>query len=370
MHFSAILYLLTSICVISAVNLFLLYKLRKLNVFNGLLMTYNAYLGCHALYILIVEQFFVREVWLDRYAPFALMYGPFLYFAFISISEQKISRKVILWHSTPFACFSLVFIGISVVNVSSDFINIYYRALLIVTAFSFSFYTILAIIFNDKPLEIRFKQRKLIGLSAIIILIFVSMITVSIVFSEQRVVSNPTATDLIRTIMYCCMLVSALMVFRYETSLIFLRLHQAEPLSEAPAELLLHRVKKEPSVKYEKSTLSEKQLIDYQDKLEDLMENKRVFLMTDLSLQKLALLMHTPSHHLTQVFSLQMKTSFYDYVNQFRVNYAQQLLKNENQLNLEEVAERSGFNSKVSFNRNFKAILSVTPSEYRNQFSS
>lgn len=85
----------------------------------------------------------------------------------------------------------------------------------------------------------------------------------------------------------------------------------------------------------------------------------------NLSLGKLAKKIDAPKHHLTQLLNIRMSTSFNKYINGLRIEYACELLKEERKLSMEELAYECGFNSKVSFYRNFKNVTGVTPSEYR-----
>lgn len=61
--------------------------------------------------------------------------------------------------------------------------------------------------------------------------------------------------------------------------------------------------------------------------------------------------------------------SFSDYVNRFRVRYAQELIRNQGKaLPLSEVSERSGYADRTSFYRAFKKETGVSPSEWMASF--
>ena len=59
--------------------------------------------------------------------------------------------------------------------------------------------------------------------------------------------------------------------------------------------------------------------------------------------------------------------TFFDYVNNLRVEHAVGLLQKSN-LRLNVIAEQSGFNSISTFRRVFVAKQQCTPSEYRKRF--
>ncbi len=120
--------------------------------------------------------------------------------------------------------------------------------------------------------------------------------------------------------------------------------------------------------RYERSALSAIQLQLYEQKLIVGVKGDKLYLKQSLTLTSLAHYLKIPSHHLTQVFSMQVKQSFYQYINGFRIDEACALLNSsENLMHLEGIAEKSGFNSKASFNRHFKNLMGCTPSEYRNR---
>lgn len=72
--------------------------------------------------------------------------------------------------------------------------------------------------------------------------------------------------------------------------------------------------------------------------------------------------------YLSRYFKQRTGIPFSNYVNQYRINEASYLLK-KTQKKILEVALDCGFTSLRSFNRNFKAIIGLTPNEYRAQYN-
>lgn len=65
--------------------------------------------------------------------------------------------------------------------------------------------------------------------------------------------------------------------------------------------------------------------------------------------------------------NIEFQQNFYNYVNQHRIKYAENMLKDpeESEESILMIAYNSGFQSKTSFNKAFKSINGLTPSEYR-----
>lgn len=70
------------------------------------------------------------------------------------------------------------------------------------------------------------------------------------------------------------------------------------------------------------------------------------------------------ANNLSQQFKRRFGITPAKYLNSMRVEKAKQLLR-ESALGVREVAQLSGFSDFSSFNRNFKAVVSISPSQYR-----
>ncbi len=66
-----------------------------------------------------------------------------------------------------------------------------------------------------------------------------------------------------------------------------------------------------------------------------------------------------------------MGLHLFDFVNEYRINHAKNLLLDQKQQDLSvlEILYDAGFNSKYSFNTEFKKRTGVTPTEYRKKHS-
>jgi len=94
-----------------------------------------------------------------------------------------------------------------------------------------------------------------------------------------------------------------------------------------------------------------------------LFDIEKVFLEKDLDLDKLANYLNSNRVYVSYVFNNNIKLSFSEMLNKYRINEAKKLLLlNVKKYTIEAVALESGFKNKVTFNRNFKRLTGVTPS--------
>ncbi len=118
--------------------------------------------------------------------------------------------------------------------------------------------------------------------------------------------------------------------------------------------------------KYKTSPLTEKQIANYKKELLVLMEKEKPYLKTALKISDLANMLKLPSHHLSQVLNEGMQTSYYDLINGYRIELAKQKLREEKyrHYSILAIGMECGFANKTTFNRTFKKITGMTPSEY------
>lgn len=83
-----------------------------------------------------------------------------------------------------------------------------------------------------------------------------------------------------------------------------------------------------------------------------------------ISMQSVADTLGYDHHYLSTVFRKYLHTTFHAVLNEYRISQAKRLLVTGNRT-VADVAYECGYNSLVSFNRNFKNIAGMTPSEFR-----
>ena len=118
--------------------------------------------------------------------------------------------------------------------------------------------------------------------------------------------------------------------------------------------------------KYEKSGLQKEAAEKIHSDLTRLMTVQKLFRQEELSLAQLASQLGVHPNNLSQVINTYEKKSFYDYINSLRIEEFKSLalLPANSRYTLLSLALECGFNSKTSFNRNFKKITGKSPSAY------
>lgn len=118
--------------------------------------------------------------------------------------------------------------------------------------------------------------------------------------------------------------------------------------------------------KYEKSGLQKEAADKIHAELSRLVEAQKVFKKEELSLGELADCLDVHPNNLSQVINSYEGKSFYDYINTLRIREFKRLtaLPANGRYTLLSLAFECGFNSKTSFNRNFKKITGQSPSAY------
>lgn len=102
----------------------------------------------------------------------------------------------------------------------------------------------------------------------------------------------------------------------------------------------------------------------FADSFENVFSIDRIYLNPKLNINDLARALGTNRTYVSNYINQHLHTTFYEYVNKWRITRAKQLLLSTS-LPLEDIAEQSGFNSLSSFRRYFVSSENMTPMAYR-----
>jgi AraC-like DNA-binding protein len=304
-----------------------------------------------------------------------LLHGPFLYLYVESLtSGKKKPSKRDLLHFIPFCSFFL-YLSISLwfpeyssrirldhvtINVEPPFIFIIF---LLITAFSGPAYFIASFLkFKNIDLSIlnNFSTTEEINLEWLKTLVYIfgviwsALIAIAIVHHIFHYASMAFCTDgLFLSLSAFIILVG------------YFGLRQKEIFTRFPKDD--HVFVSDQRTKYQSMNLSEAEFSDFIGRINSIMEHEKPFLNPEITLPELASLVNIPSYQLSRVINEKFGCNFFDFINGFRVNEVKSKINDPtfSNLSLLGIAYDCGFNSKSAFNRIFKKMTGLTPSEYK-----
>lgn len=101
--------------------------------------------------------------------------------------------------------------------------------------------------------------------------------------------------------------------------------------------------------------------------VQQLMVEDRLYLNESLSLRDLSSRLGIDQNLLSYILNTHLKKNFYEYINEYRIEELKDKLNQPKYKNFTmlAIALECGFNSKTSFNRIFKQMTGITPSQYK-----
>jgi len=95
-----------------------------------------------------------------------------------------------------------------------------------------------------------------------------------------------------------------------------------------------------------------------------LIEEKELFRKKDLRIMDIAQELATNKTYVSVLVNSQSGAKFTTLLNGYRIRYAQKLMREHPEMLLDQVADESGFSSRATFFRNFKAQTGMTPKQW------
>lgn len=119
-------------------------------------------------------------------------------------------------------------------------------------------------------------------------------------------------------------------------------------------------------IKYQKTFPGDDAIQEVYEKLMNIMEQEKLYKDPELSLNHVAQLLNVHPNILSQTINTLEQKNFYDYINRQRIEEFKRIacLPENQKFTILSLAFESGFNSKTSFNRNFKKYMNCSPREF------
>jgi len=306
-------------------------------------------------------------------APLLLLHGPILWLYTKSLTDQYFKLKPIyLINLLPFLAM-IVQHTLSIYSMPTtqriEFIQteafkhtFSYPFFIILISLSSIFYFLLGIrLIKDFKLKIEeyFSQVKGIDLNWLI-LILRSWLILSILINSFFV------TDLFIPIAPFGMmqLLSFIIASVYVVFIGFYGLRQENLFLTKSIDLNLEKVITN-TIDYHSKPLKDEEKVFIQQLLKH-MEEKKPFLQPEITIKMLSEEINVSPEYLSETINNSLNKNFFDFINYYRIEEFKSQCKNEKNkhLSILGLASECGFNSKATFNRVFKKITGLTPSEY------
>lgn len=124
----------------------------------------------------------------------------------------------------------------------------------------------------------------------------------------------------------------------------------------------------EYSIKYRNSGLTETFAEELNENLIRLMSVDKIFLDSELNLEELSKNLNTSIHLASQLINQYYNKNFRDYINDFRIDEAKDLIMKHKNPHIDKIAFDVGFKSKSSFYSAFKKRTNVSPSKFKSMY--
>jgi AraC-like DNA-binding protein len=117
--------------------------------------------------------------------------------------------------------------------------------------------------------------------------------------------------------------------------------------------------------KYQNKKIHENEAVTLAGKLNEVLNAQEAYKNSDLKLGDLAQMLGISSHQLSQLLNDNLNKSFSNYLNEFRIRKACELITSDADLKIEAIGYEVGYNSKSTFFAAFRKITGTTPSLYK-----
>ena len=139
-------------------------------------------------------------------------------------------------------------------------------------------------------------------------------------------------------------------------------LNKEDEINEIKSTLGTSELENDNSDFDKQNNLQEEQMLKIVELINDAMINKKLYLDSELSLNKLSKILGINRTYISQTINDKFDRNYSSLINEYRVKEAQKLLIKETNLTYEGIGFEVGFKSKSAFNSAFKTYTGVTPS--------
>lgn len=349
---------------------FILLTKKQKSVADNVLFVWLCIIIIHlSLFVIVSSNEYISFPYLlGLEIPIPLLHGPFLLLYTTSLTKGNLSTAKKLLHFIPFALTLLSIVPFLLLN-SGDKIRIYrnegeaYSTLtsiiffcIILSGITYTTLSLRSLVKHKRVIKENYSYTEKINLQWLFKLtIGLSFIWVIVLLADDEYI-------------FSSVVVYVLFIGYYGIKQVGIFTNQLTPAAVLPANADPLELSHNPAetIKYEKSLLTDNQLETIHSELLQLMKERELYLIPELTLTMVSQQLDVHPNTLSQVINKLEQKNFFDYINTWRVaKFKDKVVLPENQkYTLLSLAYECGFNSKTSFNRNFKNTTGKSPTEY------
>lgn len=339
-------------------------------------------------YIFVTKQYIHYPYLLGIEIPTPLLHGPFLFLYTSALTNQAHSKKINVLHFIPFALALMVLLPFFTLSYPQK-IKVYQQegkgyelimnsifVAIVVSGIMYTLMSLRKLAKHRKAITEQFSFTEKINLKWLFYLILgSSIIWLLVIFSTDEYIF---AAIVLYVFFIGYFGIKQVGIFSNKAT------NTTEVVDHIPMKLDNHSTVQVASmvnnnspaektdavqperVKYEKTKISVTDSKAIHQKLLGLMETGKFYKEPELTLSDIAQKLDVHPNTLSQVINSIEQKNFYEYINQQRVEEFKRLitLPENQQFTLLSLAYECGFNSKTSFNRNFKKTTGLSPSAF------
>lgn len=302
-------------------------------------------------YIVIMLFFCLVDVvalFLNIRLPLGILYGPLLYLGFKSVVGGYSSYAYL--HILPFLLFLFVYVFVHLgeqfsVFWISNFHQSYHEIYNLTLPISLLLYISIILLSNRKSrAEDLFIQKGMQGIRSVSVaaVILSGFLVIRIIWSENNFSSNFDLAS------YSFLGISIFILSYYLFFSGYQGLRGNASIGDG-----------------EKQFLEGMSVDELKMKLHECLDDTKLFLKADLTLDILAEKTNLSKHQLSYFLNRYIGKNFYQFLAEYRIAYAKKRLSEDMSITIETLAYESGFNSKTTLNKYFKVFTGFAPSQYR-----
>lgn len=363
--------------VVGVLTLYMRFRIHSELAIDRLLTLATIIILLHGIHFYLIFRYFTCCKYLEALAPYRLLYAPLIYFSIQSaqIPAITISKRQVRVHLFPISIFivSYLFFSLSM-EFRANYGELGFMSLLFAEVMSYLGYAVASIIliYKSNGNATWYPHMKVLAEIGVMLTILAGTYSLIQFFKESEHYISFIDRSYDFNLLF--LLITMILLFMLTVEQLIVESNSSKGKNLSSKRNKMHSIIKNGNVSSEQKESNnilnneDIEVIDFLQKLENL-KAVNWFLDPEINLNSLARKTNTSTYFVSKVFNETLKVNFNQYINQLRVEYLVQYIKD--QINegssigsIEELYYQAGFKSKSTFNRHFKRTMNQTPTQF------